>query len=204
MSNLYEQIQDFPAGIPITDVELTSMNAVGVNVSAFTFKREVQVFPGARWGLKLNFLPMTRDEAGALEGFIRSLRGPAGRFRMGDPYQSLPRGQNLGFPLVAAAIAGSEHVDTIGWVPNRADQLKANDMVQIGDHLYCVLCSVPSDGNGFARVKLWPPLRASYEVGTVVKTQNARGIFALTTNEHTFTRNTLQDFGTTIEAVEVI
>lgn len=204
MRKLYEQIQDFPAGIPITDVELTSMNAVGVNVSAFTFKREVQVFPGARWGLKLNFLPMNRDEAGELEAFIRSLRGPAGRFRMGDPYQSFPRGQNLGFPIVVSAIAGSEYVDTLGWVANRADQLKANDFIQIGDHLYSVLCNTNSDGNGAARLKVWPPLRASYAADTKIKTTNARGIFALTSNEQTFTRNTLQDFGTTIEAVEVI
>jgi hypothetical protein len=202
--NLYETIQDFPSGIPITDVELTTTNAVGQNISAFTFKREIQVFPGARWGLRMNFLPMNREEAGALEGFIRSLRGPAGRFRMGDPYQSLPRGQNLGFPVVAAAIAGSEYVDIVGWVPNRADQLKANDFVQIGDHLYSVLCDVGSDGNGFSRVKLWPPLRASYETGTPMKTSNARGVFALASGEQSFTRNTLQEFGTTIEAMEVI
>ena len=202
--NLYETIQDFPSGIPITDVELIASHAVGVNTSPFTFKREVQVFPGGRWGLRLSFLPMDRATAGVLEGFLRSLRGPAGRFRMGDPYQSLPRGQDLGAPTVRAAVAGSETLDTVGWQVHIADQLKAGDFIQVGVHLYSVLCDVRSDGNGAASLKVWPTLRESYAPGTEVKTRNARGIFSLTSNEQTFTRNVLQEFGTTLEAIEAL
>lgn len=205
MPALYETIQDFPAGVCIADVTIGKRDAVGVQTSAFTFKRTAQVFPGQVWTLSMSFLPMDREQAAVLETFILSLRGSAGRFRMGDPYQSLPRGRAMGSPVVAAgATAGAETVDVEGFTPNVMGQLEMNDRIQIGDHLYAVLESVNSDGSGNATLRVWPSLRESYTAGTAVITRNARGVFSLDSNSQQFTRNTVELYGTTLTATEAL
>lgn len=204
MPNLYESIQDFPAGICITDVTIGKREAVGVAMSPFTNKRSVQVFPGQQWTLSMSFLPMTREEAAVLESFIMSLRGRAGRFRMGDPYQSLPRGKAVGQPVIVAAVAGSDSFTAGGWQVNTLGQLKQNDRIQIGDHLYAVIEDVDSDATGESSVRVWPALRESYAVDTPIITRNARGVFSLNNNEHQFSRNTLELYGTTITAEEAL
>lgn len=201
---LHETIQDFPADVCITEVELTCRNAVGVSTSPYTLRRQSQVFPGQRWELRMEILPMDRDQAAALEGFLRSLRGSAGRFRMGDPYSSLPRGSIDGSPTVLSATAGEETLTTQGWTASAAGVLAANDFIQIGDHLYSVIEDADADSSGEAELTLWPALRSSYALNTPIVVENARGVFALRNPTQVFSRSRLEKFGTEIEAVEVL
>jgi len=196
---------DFPTDICMTEVTLTEANAVGAVVSPYSFKREVQDFGGEQWRMTIEFLPVTRAEAAALEAFISKLRGGLNNFRMGDPYRSLPLGNNLGVPTVAAgATAGAETIATQGWTVSQTDQLKANDLIQIETHLYKVLDDVDSDGGGLATITVWPRLRKAYTAATAITVENPRGVFVPVGNAPTFERNRVGRFWTRLECMEVI
>lgn len=201
---LYETIQDFPAGICITDAVLRATHMVGEQVNPFTFGREVQVFPGARWEIELTFLPMERCQAQKLEAWLLSLRGKAGRFRMGDPFRSLPLGTALGAPLVTAAAAGAETFTSHGWASRQAQAMQAGDFIQLGNRLHMVLQDVATDATGNASLTVWPPLRENHAAATPIITRNARGVFAYADNGREFARDRLQYNTTTLRAVEVI
>ena len=161
-----------------------------------------QLIRGQGWRLSLEFLPTGRAEAAKLEAFLLSLRAGSGRFWMGDPYQSQPLGVASGSPVTSSAAIGSETLAVTGFAVSVTGQLKANDKVQIGNHLYSVLADVDSDVSGNATVSLWPPLRDSYADGTAIITENARGVFALT-EDLEFSRDRLELYGTRLSAGEV-
>lgn len=198
---LYQTIQDFPAGVCVSSCQLTAKNRAGV-VEVTEHSQDVQLLRGQGWAIELGFLPMEREEAAVLEAFLLSLRAGSGRFWMGDPYQSLPLGVASGSPVTSGAAAGDEVLSITGFAVSVIGQLKANDKVQIGSHLYAVLSDVDSDGAGSASVRLWPPLREAYANGTAIITQNARGVFALTETTE-FTRDVLELHGTQLIAAEV-
>lgn len=202
---IHETLQDFPADIGMTDVTLRAVNIVGQQLGPFNFGREIQVFPGARWEMEIAFLPVERAEAQRLEAFLVSLRGRAGRFRLADPYRSLPLGSNLGTPLVrVATAAGDEDVLTKGWDPDETDLLKAGDFIEIGQRLHMVLQDVDSDASGHATVKVWPPVREVHAIDDPLVTENARGVFALDANAPEFTRGVNGFNGALLRAVEVV
>jgi len=203
MSFLYENIQDFPVDIGQTDVTLRAVNVVGVQESPFSFARETQLFPGARWELEISILPAERAEAQRLEAFILSLRGRLGLFRLADPYRSLPLGSNLGDPRVKRAFAGEEAFTSRGWDVNETGVLKAGDHIELEGRLHMVLVDVSSDAAGEAEIRVWPPLRENYVDGTHLVTENARGVFSLDSNSIEFTRNTEGFNGAFVRAVEV-
>lgn len=200
----HEVTQDFPSDVPIIGATLRRVNAVGFSQGPFSLREDVMVWPGQRWEVELEFLPQVRADAAVLEAFLTSLRGSAGMFRIGDPWQSLPRGANNGTPfLKGAAVAGSQTIETDGWAVSIAGQLLANDLIQIRSDLYVVLEDVNSDAAGVATIHLWPDLRAAYSDNTVVITENARGVFRLQRSP-AFSRDRLGYFGTRLEAVEAL
>lgn len=202
---IYQTTQPFPADIGQTDVTLRAVNVVGEQRGPFSGLREIQVFPGAHWEIEVAFLPAERPEAQRLEAFLLSLRGKAGRFRMADPYRSLPLGSNLGTPVIRVApAAGDEEIETEGWTPNEDGLLKAGDFIEIASRLHQVLRDVDSDADGEAAIAIWPPARAAYAVAAPVITENARGVFALDSNALEFTRNVSGLNGAILRAVEVV
>lgn len=204
MSFLYETVQNFPADIGQTDVTLRMVNVVGEQRGPFNGKREIQVFPGARWELEISFLPAERADAQRFEAWMASLRGRAGTFRCGDPYRSLPLGSNLGTPMVQFSAAGEEFFTSMGWDEWEANVLMAGDFIEISGRLHMVLEDVFSNGGGSAGIKVWPPLREAYPPETPIITQNARGVFALADNNPEFTRDVNGYHGMFLRAVEVI
>lgn len=195
---LYETTQDFPAGVGIRACTFTPLTRAGV----IEANGAGQMLHGQGWGLTLEILPMERAEVAEFESFLLSLRGGAGTFRLGDPFQSLPLGAATGTPVTSGATRGAEALSVTGWTASTTGQLMANDKLEIAGHLYTVLATVDSDGAGAATVDVWPPLRESYEDGTTVVTSNARGTFALT-GEVNFSRDAVQVIGLTLTAREV-
>lgn len=202
MSFLYESIQDFPADVGQTDVTLRLVNVTGEQRSPFSGKREIQIFGGAWWEIEIAILPAVRSEAQRLEAFLASLRGKAGLFRCADPYRSLPLGLNSGAPRVKTALAGEEAFTSRGWSEGDFQLLAAGDHIELEGRLHMVLQDVSSDENGEAEIRVWPPLRQSYEDGVHVVTENARGVFALV-GDPEFTRNIDGYNGAMIRAIEV-
>lgn len=203
MSFLYQSIQDFPLDIGQTDVTLRAVNVVGEQRNPFGEHREVQVFPGARWEIEISFLPTERADAQRFEAWMLSLRGRAGLFRCADPYRSLPLGSNLGAPRVKTAIAGEEAFISRGWADDEFELLLAGDHIELEGRLHMVLANVSSDGNGDAEIRVWPPLRQTYEDGVHIVTENARGVFALADNNPEFTRDVTGLNGKVLRAIEV-
>ena len=156
----WREIQDFPAEVCITQVEISALDVVGVNASPWTLAKEVQVYEGQGWAMRLAFKPMSKEEAAPLEAFLKSLRGRAGRFRLGDPACSAPAGLGMGSPVVVTGDAGDSTVLTAGWEPGLEGQLLPNDYVEIGGRLYSVIEPVNAATDGSAEVCLWPRLRA--------------------------------------------
>lgn len=197
---------DFPENVCQTEVEITEADAVGAVVSPYSFHREVQDWGGAQWRIIVNFLPQDRSEIAAIEAFLSKLRGGLHSFRMGDPYRSLPLGNALGAPTVASgATAGSETLATQGWTVSQTDQLKANDLIQIEDHLYKLLDDADSDGSGLSTLTLWPRVRKAYTAGTAITLNNPRGLWVPAQPIRTFTRTRLERYAPEpLEAIELI
>lgn len=205
MANTWTEIQDFPEGICITDVEVECEQSVAVRTNAFSYKQEVQIFSGERWSMSVNFKPLKPACASKLESFLLKLRGQAGTFRFGDPYHSCPQGRAIGTPVVSSATAGSQTVETSGWLVNTRNQLIAGDYIQIGERLYRVLDDVDSDVSGNATITIKPSLRESYTAGEEVVTINPTGLFRLSDSNNRFSRQAAgQRHNTTINMVEAL
>ena len=172
-------VQDFPAGIRISDVSITAEDSVGFRENPFSFHQEVQVFAGQRMKMRVSFLRQDPEDGGRLEAFLLKLRSGAGTFRFHDPYHSEPMGQAMGTPIVTVAAAGAQTLTTSGWVANVNKQLKAGDYIQIEDNLHRILDDVNSDSSGNATLTVWPNLRATHSASTEVKVRNANGLWRL-------------------------
>lgn len=199
-------ILTMPAGISMTGANLRPMKAFGVQTSPYTFAQAVQVFPGERWELELEFLPTDRAEAAKLEAWTLSLNGPVNQVRLGDPFRSLPLGSAAGTPVfdLASSTAGLGEIGTRGWTASAAGVLLANDLVQLGDQLFAVLEDVDADGSGEAVVKVWPALRALASDGDPLTVANPRGLFQLA-SQPGFGRTQAEIFtATTLQFVEVV
>jgi hypothetical protein len=207
---------DFPADVCITEVSLTEGNAVGNATSPYTFAREVQDWGGEQWRMVLNFLPMSRGDAAQLEAFISRLRGGVNSFRQGDPYRSLPRGNDFKHGVspnrsVKTAVAQATTIEVQGFLPNTSDQLLANDLIEIEGYLYKVLVDADSgaggtgsDGSGSMTLEVWPRLRKAHAADTEVITRNPRGTFTLADSNPTFNRTRFERFENQIQCVEVL
>lgn len=201
----WTEIQDFPEGICITDVEVTAQNSVALRTNGFSFKQEVQVFSGERWAMSVSFKPLKPACAAKLESFILKLRGQAGVFRFGDPYHSQPQGRAIGNPVVSGATAGSQTIETSGWLANVRNQLNEGDYIQLGERLYRVLDEVDSDINGNATLTVKPSLRESYASGEEVITSNPTGLFRLEDSNSRFSRSPYgQRHSTSIKMLEAL
>lgn len=201
----WETIQDFPAGIQIGNVQISASNATGMRSSPFSYAQEVQVFSGQAMAMHVDFLPHDAEQGMLLEAFLLSLRGMAGVFRFFDPYHSKPEGLALGAPVLSStATAGGQTIDTQGWTPNVAGQLKAGDYLQIGDRLYRTLADASSDANGKATLSVWPDAREAHAAGTRIIVRNATGLWRLANPTVVYGRRTDRKHLTELRCIEAL
>lgn len=121
--------------------------------------------PGARWACAVQYPPMQRAEAAAIQAFLVKLRGQAGRFYIGDASAITPRGTATGTPLVNGASQTGGQLITDGWSNGVTGILKAGDYLSfdtsVGRELKLVTADANSDGSGNATFSIEPPLRNS-------------------------------------------
>lgn len=187
---------------------MAGRSAVAVTPSPFTFRPEVQVWPGQAWGVNLVVPPQPEDFARAWCAWGLSLNGREGTFLMGDPARPAPRGVGTGTPLVKGAGQTGQTLVTDGWTAGQAGILKAGDYLQLGSGsgawLHMVLADAASDGSGNATFDIWPRLRVSPADNAPIVVINAQGRWRLVSNEWGWDVAAGRLYGFAIDCVEAL
>lgn len=115
--------------------------------------------PSPRWLATLTFEHLQDSEAAALQAFLASLRGRAGRFTLHNFARPAPRGTAAGTPLVAGAGQTGTSLNLDGFTAGTT--LLAGDLFGVAGELKMVKADATADGAGAMTVVFEPPLRAS-------------------------------------------
>jgi hypothetical protein len=201
-----------PTTIGIAEIELRANNVVGVSQSPFTFAQQVVQHQGQRWEASVSIPPVRKDLAEEWIAFLISLKGPVGRFYMGDPNMATPRGTISAGALVTLASAASAGDETVALTksggPEKSNVLLPGDYIQIGTDssrtLHKVLNTVDWDINGAGTADIWPHIRGTVSSGTSVVHQSTTGKFRLTSGLTSWSINNASAYGISFDAVEVI
>jgi len=115
--------------------------------------------PSPRWLANLTFEHLKDSEAAALQAFLASLRGRAGRFSLHNFARPVPRGTAAGTPLVAGAGQTGTSLNLDGFTAGTT--LEAGDLIGVNGELKMVKALATAAGAGAMTVSFEPPLRAS-------------------------------------------
>ena len=205
----------YPLSLPTVSgtrsIVMRSSNAVVSQMSPFTYKRQVQEFPGKMWAASVTLPPMTRADAEAWVTFIMSLKGQLGTFLMGDPSGAVPRGSAStapGTPVVDGAGQEGSSLNIRGAPASASGYLLAGDYIQLGGGssaaLFKVLVDVDTDVSGDATLELWPDITSAVGDGSTVTTSDTVGVFSLTVSSVEWSINQATVFGITFDATGVV
>lgn len=160
-------VKDFPDISPDSEEWSLRYNTQSYT-SDLTGAQQTREQPGARWSVTMRFNNRWDKDARALQAFLVSLRGRAGRFFV-TPADWKPLGTAGGSPtLSVAATAGDDSVSTTGWDASQPEALLPGDYVEINGELKKVTQTVSADTNGDAVVNFAPPLRKDAGAGIAV------------------------------------
>jgi hypothetical protein len=197
-----------PDGIRVAQISFNGESAVTRSESPFTFKQQVVRFPGQRWSVDINIPPFRRETMEPLVAFLLALNGPEKTFLLGDTKNRLPRGSGRGIVLVNGSGQTGNSLTVDDATPNTVGWLKAGDWIQLGtgasSQLYKVLQDVTTDGDGNARIFIWPDLRVSPADNAVVRLENTSGVFRLANNNTAWSINEVCTYGISFSAVEAV
>jgi hypothetical protein len=200
-----QEAKTLPASPGLRAVTITQMSTVGLSVSPFTAQQQVQEWPGQTWKAQCVLPRMTRAQAANWIAALVSLRGMANTFMLGDPAGKVPRGVNVGAPLINGADNGGSSVSIKGWTPSTNNVLVRGDWIQLPDnHLHMILSDENSDAGGIASFDIWPDLRSTFNDGLPVITSNAQGVFRLAGNEQSWDIDEAITFGLQFNCIEAI
>lgn len=176
----------YPLTLPTTSgIARVSMQYQAVNalvMSPNTLQQQVQEFEGECFLAEVALPIQSKDEAGAWRAFLCSLQGVKGTFMLGDPLNTSPQGTAPGAPKVDGASQTGRELATKGWTASQEGVLLAGDWIQVGQRLHMVLVDADSDGSGDATLDICPALRESPADNDTIITENAKGLFRLTSN----------------------
>lgn len=146
------------------------------------------------WQVEMTITPKKDDDLDEVEQFIASLRGGKVLARIYDQRRvaggsrTQPGGTTIG-PVanVAADVAvGAESVQFKNLAVSAAIGLKAMDQFQVGENLYRIQNSGPSDGAGEGTFSFLPPARNGWAVDDAVTLVKPTGLFRLTGGANDF------------------
>lgn len=174
---------DLPSSPEFSEATFTKEDRVASFQSPFTGEQQFFQHSGQIWSASLTLPPMTENEARDWAGWLASLNGRKGTFKLYDPYGKQPRGTGGGDPKVDTGTVDSTgtELDTKGWNANE-EVLKRGDYLEVSDELKIVTQDVSSDGSGEATVSLEPAVRATLSDGDNITVDKPRGIFRLSQN----------------------
>lgn len=136
--------------------------------------------PGARWSATMSFRNRRGDELRELQTFITALRGSAGRFRLHNFAQPIPRGTATGSPLVSGSNQLGNTLSTDSWTASTVGIMRAGDYFQVGNELKMLTTDSDSDPGGATTLNFEPPLRFAPTDGSTIIINKPTAIFRLT------------------------
>lgn len=188
-------------------MSLTRVN--GVTASPFTLEEQQFNWPGEMWTIDFRLPPFTsRRTAMQWVSFGLNLKGTYGRFLMGDPSAKEPQGIATGTPVVNGAGQTGDILNTTGWTPSQQGILLAGDYIQLGtgvnSKLHMVTVDADSNGSGNAALRIVPALRSSPVDGAAIITNEAKGLFRLTSNQFPWSTEPGLVYRVSFQAQEVV
>lgn len=208
------QIAIFPTTPAPRILTWTMNNSVGTNVSPFTGTTQTQIWPGAWWGCKVEYAPLTAVQGDAVISFLAQCGGMASVFQLPDPMHTAPRGSVAGSPLANGNMgAGSRTFSIQGFTPNAVNVLLPGDLISplypplaaFGYRAYKCLDTVSADSSGNATFNIWPPLREPVVTTEYLSFANVTCAFRLKTNSQEYSSNSEGRLYTiTFECVEAL
>lgn len=186
---------DFPSEICPMGVTITLSHTTGESPpNPYTREQSFDRWPGEQWSFDFRLPPyVDEDVADEIISFALKLKGKYGTFLVGDPSRSTPRGVGGGTPVVNG---GSQQGDTLeidGCPLNTLQWLKKGDWFQLGSgssaRLHKLVEDADTDGSGNATLTFVPDLRESPSDGAAITITNARGLFRVTTDDTSWSKD---------------
>lgn len=181
---------DPPASFCALGVTMRALNTAGGTNAPWTGYEQVQEWNGGRWEMEIEFPPLAPRVGEEIVGFIESLRGRYGSFRLGPANKARPRGAaniNAGNPTVAGAAQSGLTLGlaTTG-LGNVKNYLRAGDFLELpysnSYGLYRVTRDADLIGNR-AMLNIWPRLRGVPNHADPITVINPRGMFRLAVDD---------------------
>src|ERR1043165_7357173 len=97
---ILQEAKILPTSPGIRAVTFTQMSTVGMSISPFPARQQAQEWAPKVGKAQVPLPRMTRAQAANWIATLVSLRGMAGTFMLGDPSGKVPRGANLGAPVI--------------------------------------------------------------------------------------------------------
>lgn len=177
---------ELPSSRCVASVVMTLERVVALTSSPFSRAEQAFRWPGEQWMADVALPTMKRDTAADWMAFGVSLEGRWGRFLMGDPSATTPRGVATGTPVVNGALQTGNTLVVDGFTPSTNNILRKGDYFQLGtgvnSRLYMITEDVNSDVSGGAALSFCPSLRSSPADNDPLVLQNPRGVFRLMDN----------------------
>jgi hypothetical protein len=186
-----------PTGINPSSYTLGYMTNTRVNTSPFTFSTQRIESYGQAWTLKMDFPPLTEEQARLMASFMAKLKGAYGSFYFSpkNPW----KGTGSGAPTLVSI--DNDLRTTITISPSNTS-FPEGSLVQIGEQLVQIQTSVPAKSGNVANVSVFPRLRSAIPAGKAIIYTNPKGKFALTANEHQWTIDRSRHYAFSLEAIE--
>jgi len=166
-------------------------NTVSETASDYSGARNFYDRDWMRWKAQVTLAAMNESDSRQWAGFFDSLKGGEGVFYLGPTLDGLPTGDladdygKVGGVSPnyydAGAAASGVKVDTIttrNWSAS-GQTIPRGTWFQIGDGLHVTVEDEPIIALGEANPVFVPPLRQSHADGTLIETENPKGLFEL-------------------------
>tara|TARA_R110002167_G_scaffold124454_1_gene303919 strand:- start:2 stop:628 length:627 start_codon:yes stop_codon:yes gene_type:complete len=201
----------YPLTLP-TVTGVTTQNfgltrSVAISISPFTKQEQVFQHEGEQWKATFTLPPMKKEKAAVWLGFLMSLRGRRGTFKLGDQDRKNIQGTATGTVLVRGASQTGNAINLDGFTASRANVFLAGDYIQINSYLYMVSANVTANGSGQATVYVEPELRTGIEPindNTTVIYTNTTTLMRLDTNFTNWSTDKVSVYGISFSCSEAL
>ena len=203
----------FPTTPAPAEIAIRTIQPARVSI-AHSLKRQSRTANAQRWGLTLQFAPLTHEQLAPLFAFIVSQRGRYDTFTYTLPSGAKGpwpvRGALGGAPLVNNQVGSPEEVQTgrtlniNGCSLNITNWAKAGDFFKVSGHskVYMVTANVDSNGSGQAALTIDPALVSGPAHGEALTFSSVPFTVALAEDTQEVTARLRPQYGFSLELIE--
>lgn len=197
-----------PTSACVASVVMTLTRVVGLTASPFSLEEQAFKWPGEQWMIDFVMPPFTSPViAGQWKAFGVKAEGRWGRFLLGDPSATSPKGVGTGTPQVDGGGQTGNTLITKGWTGNTQGILLAGDYIQLGSGttstLHMVTEDADTDSSGDAALSIAPAVKVAPNDSATITVINPRGVFRMAENSFSWSVDPGPVYRMSFRAVEV-